>query len=65
MHDHVPFREQRLQRFVQDFDPQADLVQKRIERDRRRVPHEALPAAELEYTTEWQMEPRASVVHAR
>lgn len=57
MNDPTPFHNQQVQRFVPDFDTLADRVQKRIDRYRRRVPHEALPAAEMEYTTEWQLEP--------
>ncbi len=55
MDDQAPLRVPSLPRRLPDFDEPVDLVQKRIDRDRRRVPHEALPASQTDYTTEWQM----------
>ncbi|HZV06422.1 MAG TPA: hypothetical protein VE999_15185 [Gemmataceae bacterium] len=64
MNDPTPIRDPNLQRLVQDFDALADLVQTLIDRDRRRVPQETISVHELEYTTEWQMEPNAEAAHS-
>lgn len=64
MSDHAPIRETNCQRFVQDFDALADLMQTRMDWDRGRSPHKTIPAAVLEYTTEWQMEPSAAEAHS-
>jgi hypothetical protein len=64
MNDHAPIHDPNLQRLVQNFDALADLVQTLIDRDRRRVPHEAVPVHEMEYTTEWQMEPTVEAAHS-
>jgi hypothetical protein len=64
MNDQTPVRDPNLQRLVQDFDALADLVQTLIDRDRRRVPHQTISVHEMEYTTEWQMEPNVEAVHS-
>jgi hypothetical protein len=64
MNDPTPIRDPNLQRLVQDFDALADLVQTLIDRDRRRMPQETISVHELEYTTEWQMEPNVEAAHS-
>jgi hypothetical protein len=59
MDDHAPLRDPSFQRHLPKFDEPADLVQRRIDREPRRVPHEALPSSETDYTTEWQIAPWA------
>ena len=54
-----------LQRLVQDFDAVAGLVQELIEHDRiDHERHETMPSHELEFTTEWQMEPAAEEIYS-
>lgn len=60
MQKQTVIRDPNLQRLVQDFDALADLVQTLLERDR--LPptrHETVSIHEMEFTTEWQMEPSA------
>jgi hypothetical protein len=64
MNEPKPIRDPNLLRFVQDFDALADLVHTLIDQNRRRVHHETLSAAEMEFTTEWQMEPSAGATHS-
>ncbi len=59
MNDHSPLRGPIVQRFVQDFDALADLMETRMDWECGDAPHDTIPAAEMEYTTEWQMEPSA------
>ncbi|HTU20465.1 MAG TPA: hypothetical protein VMG10_20545 [Gemmataceae bacterium] len=53
-----------LQRLVQDFDAVADLVQTLIEHDRLdRTRQETILTHEMEFTTEWQMEPAEEEIY--
>ena len=54
-----------LQRLVQDFDAVADLVQTLVDRDRLDdARHETISRHEMEFTTEWQMEPTEEEVYS-
>ena len=64
MKDPVPIRDPNLQLFVQDFDALADLAQSLIDGDCRRTQHERITTGEREFTTEWQIEPSAEMVHS-
>jgi hypothetical protein len=57
-------RDPNLQRLVQDFDALTNLMQKLIERDRRRVPQETTSVNDMAFTTEWQMESSAEMAHS-
>lgn len=64
MNDHSPIRGPIAQRFVQDFDALADSMETTMDWECGGVEHDAIPAAAIEYTTEWQMEPSAEVTHS-
>lgn len=59
-----PLRTPNPQLFVQDFDALADLAQSLIDNDRRRAHEERVFIDDLEFTTEWQMEPSAEMAHS-
>jgi hypothetical protein len=61
MNDLTSIRDPNLQLFVQDFDALADWTQTPIDHDRR-AQHEKIIIGEMEFTTEWQMEPSAEMV---
>jgi hypothetical protein len=64
MNQPSPIHDPNLQRLAQDFDALADLMQKLIDRDRGRVRHKTNSVDEMEFTTEWQMEPSAEMAQA-
>jgi hypothetical protein len=64
MNDTAPNHDPNLQQFVQDFDALADLAQTLIDHDRRRAHHKRIVTGEMEFTTEWQMEPSAEMAHS-
>lgn len=64
MANQMLIRDPSLQRLVQDFDAVADLVQKLVNNERPPRRHEAIPNHEMEFTTEWQMEPTSEVVYS-
>jgi hypothetical protein len=64
MNDPTPIRDPNVQLFVQDFDALADLAQTLIDHERRRAQVERISSDEMEFTTEWQMEPSAEMAHS-
>ncbi len=63
MNDQARTRNPNGQRFVQDFDALGDLMQRIVDWDLGGMPQEAVPAAEMEFTTEWQMEPSTEMAN--
>jgi len=63
VNDPSPIPTANLQLLVQDFDALADVVQKLMD-DTRRARHETVPFNEMEFTTEWQMEPSVEMAHS-
>lgn len=63
MHDFFPVRDPNFQLLIQDYNSLADLTQQLIDGSRR-PRHESIPAKEMEYTTEWQMERNAEMAHS-
>jgi hypothetical protein len=63
MNDPAPIHDPNLQLFVQDFDALADWAQTLIDHERR-AQHKRIISDEMEFTTEWQIEPRAEMAHS-